>query len=175
MSLQTPAELLVLLVSPSLGLEGKRNGKAEEGRGLGHWLPCCNVTKGWVVGKQTSPSLNYIHLQGGGDMKTPISPLPEPRPPPQFWFKNLHTTPTRRLSTPPEPSQDPGPRPSPQNPWTSQDNLQNHLPDNVDSNHSSGTPGYFSKHKASLGLNVFFEIGIVRMLALSWSQMGFKT
>lgn len=95
---------LVCLFSPSLGLGGKRNGKeGAEGGTLAIGCPAVTSPKGWAVGKQTSPSQHYIHLQGGGDLETRTSPLPEPRPPPQPWFKNLHTTPTGTLITPPPP------------------------------------------------------------------------
>lgn len=158
---------LVCLFSPSLGLGGKRNGKQGEG-GEGGTLaigcPAVMSPKGWVVGKQTSPSLHYSHLQGGGNLETPTSPLPEPRPPPQPWFKNLHTTPIRILSTPPPSSLGSWTQHSPRD---SQDNLEHCLPGNLDSNSSSGIPGYgnFSSHRASLGFNFFvFEMEVVRML-----------
>lgn len=45
-------------------------GEKEWGGGGGgdpsHWLPRHDITRGWVVGKQTSPSPSYIHPPGGG-------------------------------------------------------------------------------------------------------------
>lgn len=47
------------------------------GRGRGdpsHWLPGHDITRRWMVGKQTSPSPSYIHPQGGGEPQDSPNP-----------------------------------------------------------------------------------------------------